>query len=140
MKYIGYKNPHPKGEISVDLILIGVNENQTPEEVLASIDESYNAKIFDDSDFPASLNELPFWNYDGQTISYDLEKFRESVRNRLRSKRESILIKLDVDFIRALEEGTPTTEIVAEKQRLRNITTIVDGVNSIDELRALDIG
>ena len=140
MKYIGYKNPHPNGEISVDLILIGVNENQTPEEVLASIDESYNAKIFDDSDFPASLNELPFWNYDGQTISYDLEKFRESVRNRLRSKRESILIKLDVDFIRALEEGTPTTEIVAEKQRLRNITTIVDGVNSIDELRALDIG
>lgn len=139
MKYIGYKNPHPDSQVTFDLILIGVNENQTPEEVLSSVDSSYNARIFDDSDFPGNLNELPFWNYDGEEITYDLEKFRELIRNRLRAHREVLFKKLDIDFMKALEVSADFSAIVAEKERLRDITSIVDTVNSVDELRLLTV-
>lgn len=139
MKYIGYKNPHPDSQVTFDLILIGVNENQTPEEVLSSVDSSYNARIFDDSDFPGNLNELPFWNYDGEEITYDLEKFRELIRNRLRAHREVLFKKLDIDFMKALEVSADFSAIVAEKERLRNITNVVDTPTTIDELKAISI-
>lgn len=139
MKYIGYKNPDPNGGISADLILIGVNDDQTPEQVLASVNPSYNAKVFDESEFPGHLAELPFWKYDGHTLTVDLEVFREAVRNRLRSQREPLLQKLDVEFMRAIENGLDTTAIVAEKNRLRAIPTLADTVNTVEELRALKV-
>lgn len=139
MKFIGYKNPDPNGLITADLILIGVNNDQTPEQVLASIDPTYNARIFDESEFPAHLGELPFWKYDGVSIQYDLEMYREAVRNRLRSERQPLLEKLDVAFMMALEEGASTQEIILEKKRLRDITSLADTVNTIDELRSLKV-
>lgn len=139
MKFVGYKNPDPDGLIKVDLILIGVNDDQIPEQVLANIDKTYNARIFDESEFPFNLGELPFWKYDGQTIEYDLEMFREAVRNRLRSERQPLLEKLDVAFMMALENGASTQEIVTEKKRLRDITSLADTVNTIDELRSLKV-
>jgi hypothetical protein len=41
----------------------------------------------------------------------------------------------DVAFQRALEEGADTTLIVAEKQRLRNVTNF--SATTLDELKAL---
>jgi hypothetical protein len=42
-----------------------------------------------------------------------------------------------VAFQRALESGSDTTAIVAEKQRLRDITNQVDACQTTDELKAL---
>ena len=44
---------------------------------------------------------------------------------------------LDIQFMRALEQNQSTTAIVAEKQRLRDITTTVDGVTTVAALRAM---
>jgi hypothetical protein len=44
-----------------------------------------------------------------------------------------------VQFQRALESGSDTTEIVAEKQRLRDITTLANAATTTDELKALSV-
>jgi hypothetical protein len=43
----------------------------------------------------------------------------------------------DVAFQRALEEGSDTSAIVAEKQRLRDITNLADQATTLDELKEL---
>jgi hypothetical protein len=46
----------------------------------------------------------------------------------------------DVAFQRALESGADTTAIVAEKQRLRDITSLATEAKTLEELRALKAG
>jgi len=58
---------------------------------------------------------------------------------RLRNERIPLLAAQDVAFQRALESGADTTAIVAEKQRLRDITNLVDSCNTLDELSALKV-
>lgn len=44
------------------------------------------------------------------------------IRDRLRAERGPRLAALDVGYMRALESGQDTTQIVAEKQALREVT------------------
>ena len=45
----------------------------------------------------------------------------------------------DVAFQRALESGADTTAIVAEKQRLRDITKLADEATTLDELKEIKV-
>jgi len=45
----------------------------------------------------------------------------------------------DVAFQRALESGADTSAIVAEKQRLRDVTQLADQATTLDELKALTV-
>jgi len=42
-----------------------------------------------------------------------------------------------VAFQRALETGADTTSIVAEKQRLRDITKLADAATTVNELKTI---
>lgn len=57
-------------------------------------------------------------------IVINMDKAVEITKTRLRFEREPLLVALDVQFQRALENGEDTTAIVTEKQRLRDITTV----------------
>ena len=70
-------------------------------------------------------------------ITINLDKAKEITKNRLREERKPLLEAQDVAFQRALEAGSDTTAIVAEKQRLRDVTTLVDTVTTLDELKSL---
>lgn len=72
-------------------------------------------------------------------ITIDFTKAKEITKNRLRAERTPLLAAQDVAFQRALESGADTTAIVAEKQRLRDITNLVDSCNTLDELSALKV-
>jgi hypothetical protein len=72
-------------------------------------------------------------------IIIDINKAKEITKDRLRVKRKSLLEAQDVLFQRALESGADTSAIVAEKQRLRNITNQVDAVNTLEELKLMEI-
>ena len=50
----------------------------------------------------------------------DMAKAREIHKTNIREAREPLLLALDVDFQKALETGTSTTDIVAKKQALRD--------------------
>jgi uncharacterized protein YdaT len=71
-------------------------------------------------------------------IIIDIDKAKDITKNRLRQEREPLLLAQDVAFQRALESNADTSAIVAEKQRLRDITTLVDTANTVEELKALE--
>jgi hypothetical protein len=68
-------------------------------------------------------------------ITINIDKAKEITKARLRAEREALLQAQDVAFQRALESGADTTAIVAEKQRLRDITNDVDALTTLDELK-----
>jgi hypothetical protein len=71
-------------------------------------------------------------------IIVDINKAKDITKNRLRQEREPLLLAQDIAFQRALEINADTSAIVAEKQRLRDITTLVDTANTVEELKALE--
>ena len=74
------------------------------------------------------------------TISINLDKAKNIKKESLRSERKPLLEAQDVLYMRAQEAGEDTTSIVAEKQRLRDITNLVDSASSVEELKAITIG
>lgn len=72
-------------------------------------------------------------------ITINFDKAKALTKNRLRAERTPLLQAQDVAFQRALESGADTTAIVAEKQRLRDITQLVDQVTTLNELKTLKV-
>lgn len=70
-------------------------------------------------------------------ITIDIEKAKAITKDRLRAERVPLLAALDVQFQRALESGDDTSAVVAEKQRLRDITSLVDACTTTDSLKSL---
>lgn len=70
-------------------------------------------------------------------ITIDINKAKEVWKDKIRYARKSALAKLDVDFIKAQEQGNDTTSIVAIKQLLRDLPSQVDTANSINEIKAV---
>ena len=73
-------------------------------------------------------------------ITINMDKAKAITKVRLREERKPLLEAQDVAFQRALEAGADTTAIVAEKQRLRDITQLADSATTTDELKALKAG
>ena len=72
-------------------------------------------------------------------IIIDINKAKEITKDRLRVERKPLLEAQDVLFQRALESNADTSAIVAEKQRLRDITKLVDTKNTLEELKLLGV-
>lgn len=70
-------------------------------------------------------------------ITINIPKAQEITKDRLRTERAPLLQALDVQFIKALESGQDTAEIAAEKQRLRDVTKLVDNLVTVEELKAV---
>jgi hypothetical protein len=72
-------------------------------------------------------------------ITINLDKAKAITKERLRAERTPLLQAQDVAFQRALEEGADTSAIIAEKQRLRDITGLADTHTTLDELKAITV-
>jgi hypothetical protein len=70
-------------------------------------------------------------------ITINFDKAKAITKDRLRAERAALLLEQDVLFQRALESGADTSAIVAEKQRLRDITALADEATTLDKLVAL---
>jgi hypothetical protein len=116
----------PTGEISIE----SVKTKDTP---ASSI-------IVDHDTLPNSDNDFfDAWELSGSTVSVNITKAKEITRKRLRVERQPLLDAQDVLFQRALETSADTTAIVAEKQRLRDITNQVDSATTTTQLRAMKV-
>ena len=116
----------PTGELSIQ----AVQAKDTP---AGSIIVSQDTLPNSDSDF------FNAWELSGTTVSVNLSKAKEITKARLRAEREPLLQAQDVLFQRALETSADTTAIVAEKQRLRDITNQVDSATTTAELRGMKV-
>ena len=72
-------------------------------------------------------------------ITINLTRAKEIKKESLRQQRKPLLEAQDILYMRAQEAGSDTTAIVAEKQRLRDITMLVDTVTSVEDLKAINI-
>jgi uncharacterized protein YdaT len=73
-------------------------------------------------------------------ITINMDKAKEITKARLRQERKPLLEAQDIAFQRATETGADASAIVAEKQRLRDITQLADSATTTDELKALKVG
>ena len=135
MQVIIFKNDNggvstciPTGEISIEAVL----DKDVP--------KGKGARIVDQNSLPRDNDFYDAWEMDDTTVTVNLAKAKEITKNRLRMERAPLLVAQDVAFQRALESGADTTAIVAEKNRLRDITKLADIANSLDELRGLKAG
>jgi len=72
-------------------------------------------------------------------IIVDINKAKDITKDRLRQERKALLEAQDVAFQRALESNADTSAIVAEKQRLRDITKQVDTMTTVEELKGASL-
>ena len=70
-------------------------------------------------------------------ITINFDKAKAITKDRLRQERAPLLQAQDVAFQRALEANSDTTAIVAEKQRLRDITALADQATTLEQLKEL---
>lgn len=96
--------------------------------------------IVQESELPQADNDFfNAWELANGVVTVNLTKAKEITKTRLRAERAPLLAAQDVLFQRALESGADTSAIVAEKQRLRDVTSLVDGCTTTAELRALGV-
>jgi hypothetical protein len=116
---------------------------ETEDEFIARIQakdvpaDASGVMIVDESAIPTDRSFRDAWKAEGAGIGVDFTKAQEITKERLRRERAPLLAALDVQFQRALETGADTAPIVAEKQRLRDVTKLADAATSLDELKAL---
>lgn len=70
-------------------------------------------------------------------ITIDITKAKEVWKNKIRLKRAKALKKLDLDFMKAQEDGSSTTSIVTDKNILRDLPDQVDTATTLDEIKAV---
>lgn len=110
------------------------------EEVLAK-DCSEGAIIVENDSLPNEHNDFfNAWELSGTTVTVNLDKAKAITKDRLRQERAPLLAAQDVLYMRATEANQDTTAIVAEKQRLRDITQLADQATTLDELKAIKAG
>lgn len=96
--------------------------------------------IVDSADLPQVDNDFfNAWELADGVVTVNLAKAKEMTKARLRAERVPLLAAQDVLFQRAQEEQADTSAIVAEKQRLRDVTNLVDGCATTQELRELTV-
>ena len=71
-------------------------------------------------------------------IKIDIAKAKEIHKAKIREARTPKLSELDIEFQKALETGSSTTEIVAKKQALRDApaASSIGSSTTTDELKA----
>ena len=73
-------------------------------------------------------------------ISINIDKAKEITKDRLRNEREEAMKLLDIEFMKNISNPDKLVEIEAQKQILRDITSKVDNLNNLDELKSLKVG
>ena len=79
------------------------------------------------------------WEQVNGNVTVNINKAREITKARLRISRQPLLEAQDVAFQRALESHANTSAIVAEKQRLRDITLLANNAQSLEDLRQIQV-
>ena len=95
-------------------------------------------KIIEDFAIPTDRTFRDAWeNYEDITVRFP--KAKEITKKRLRLERKPLLEEQDILFMRAVETDQDKSEIVTEKQRLRDITALADDATTLDELKSLEV-
>jgi hypothetical protein len=120
-------------------VSVTVPTGELPIEAVQAKDTPKGSLIVNTADLPNQHNDFfDAWELVDGKVEVSLAKAKEITKKRLRAEREPLLAAQDVAFQRAQESGADTTAIVAEKQRLRDVTSF--SASTLDDLRSLKAG
>ena len=110
-------------------------EGTTVEQMVAAVPVGAPYAAMQHEDLPEDRYFREAWTLGETGLVVDIEKAKDIQRDHWRRLRAPKLAALDEAFMRALEEGQSTTEIVAAKNALRDVTeTELSG--SLEEIKA----
>ena len=119
-------------------VSVCIPTGELPIEQVLTKDCPTGAIIVDNDTLPNEHNDFfNAWELNGSTVTVNLNKAKAITKDRLRAERKPLLEAQDVAFQRALESGADTSAIVAEKQRLRDITDLATTSTTLEQLKAL---
>ncbi len=121
-------------------VSVCIPTGELPIEQVLTKDCPAGAMIVDSDTLPNEHNDFfNAWELTDGVVTVNFDKAKAITKDRLRAERKPLLEAQDVAFQRALESGADTSAIVAEKQRLRDVTQLADQVTTLDELKALKV-
>ena len=121
-------------------VSVCIPTGELPIEQVKTKDTPSHSIIVQMSELPNQHNDFfDAWELADGKVTVSLDKAKEITKKRLRAEREPLLSVQDVAFQRALESGEDTTLIVAEKNRLRDITSLADAETTLEGLRAIKV-
>lgn len=112
------------------------------DEVLRDFPEATEYIVVEEDQIPEKNNLLEFFDaltidMSAQAISFDIAKAREITKKRLRKEREPMFLQNDI-LIRDAQIENDSEKLlvgIAERDRLRNITLLVNNSDSLEQLR-----
>lgn len=120
-------------------VSVCIPTGELPIEAVLTKDCPKGAMIVEQSALPTANDFFDAWELVDGKVEVNLAKAKEITKKRLRSEREPLLSAQDVAFQRALETGADTSAIVAEKARLRDVTSLADAQTTLEGLRAIKV-
>ena len=130
MSKIIYTNPD--GTVSI------INPTGDVNDAIKDVPTGLSYEIVEDSVIPTDRTFRNAWKQNSKTIETDIAKAREIHKNNIRAAREPLLNALDIEFQKALETSSSTTDIVSKKQALRDAPadSAIDSASNEAELKA----
>jgi hypothetical protein len=124
---------HPTGELSIEQVF----EKDVPAEY------KHTAYIVSDEVIPSDRTFRDSWEHkidnDTHSVVENVDKAKEIHKERLRAEREIKFKDLDSQQMIAIRKGSDQTEINKEKERLCDITKLVDVCETIEDIKKVNI-
>lgn len=101
------------------------------------------ASTYDSADYeiPSERTFRNGWEANSGTgvISVNMDKAKDIWRDKIREARIKPLADLDTAYMKALETSADTTQIIADKQALRDAPSLssISSASTVDELKAI---
>ena len=89
-------------------------------DAIKDVPSGLSYEIVEDSVIPTDRSFRNAWKQNSKTIETDMTKAKEIHKDKIRIARTPKLAELDIEFQKALETSSSTTDIVAKKQALRD--------------------
>ena len=107
-------------------------------DAIKDVPDGLSYEIVEDSAIPTDRTFRNAWKQNSKTIETDITKAREVHKQNIRNARQEKLAELDIEFQKALETSSSTTDIVSKKQALRDAPadSAIDSALNEAELKA----
>ena len=89
-------------------------------DAIKAVPSGLSYEIVEDSAIPSDRSFRNAWKQNSKTIETDMTKAKEIHKTNIRNARTPKLLELDVEFQKALETSSSTTDVVNKKKALRD--------------------
>lgn len=128
------------------IALVSPNTQISLETVFDGLPKDRPMITVEDNDLPSKDDLAEFFDaltvdFSNSSIGFNIDSAREITKQRLRRQREPLFTKVDIAIRDAMLEQNSTAlkDAIAQRDRLRDITKLVDSANDLASLRSIAV-